>query len=254
MINISVQHDFDKLTASLDDMAKNQVPFALARALNDTADAVQAAEVREMKDVFDRPTPTTLNAVYVKRATKGNLIAEIGLKNFAGKGIPATKYLAAEIDGGSRRLKRFEVALVRAGVMPEDMRAVPGEAAQMDAYGNMLGSQIVQILSFFKAFPELGYKANMSDKRRAQLAKGSKTRQGFAYFVGRPAGGKLPLGIWQRFQFARGSSAIKPVLIFVPHTIYQAVFDFGYVVQKTVDRTFPASFQQRMAEAMATAK
>lgn len=235
---------------------RDQVPFAVANAINDTALAVQTAQIREMRDVFDRPKPNTLDAVYVKRATKQTLTAEVGLKDFAGKGIAASKYLAAQIAGGSRRPKRFEVALIRAGVMPAGYRAVPGQAAQMDDYGNMKGSQIVQILAFFRAFPEAGYKANMDDKGRARLLKSSKKSGfGFTYFVGRPADGKLPFGIWQRFQFKSSSgTAIKPVILFVPHANYQAIFDFEYVASKTVEREFSNAFDKRLREAMETAR
>jgi len=229
-----------------------QIRFAVASALTKTAKNVEEAERREMRDVFDRPTPNTLNSLYVKPATSASLTATVGIKDFAGKGIAASKYLASQINGGSRRVKRFEKALQAVGALPGGYRAVPGSAAKMDAYGNMQGGQIVQILSFFKAFPEAGYKANMTDKRRASLAKGTKKKQGFAYFVGRP-GDRLPLGIWQRFNMGLGS-AIKPVIIFVPHAIYEATFDFEYVARRTVERTWETEFNKAMAVALSTTR
>lgn len=110
----------------------------------------------------------------------------------------------------------------------------------------------MQILSFFKAFPEAGYKANMTDKRRKQLAKGSRTRLGFAYFVGSP-GNRLPLGIWQRVHMAMGT-AVKPVLIFVPEASYEAVFDFSYVAELTMKRRFNPHFEQAMEQAKRSAR
>lgn len=252
MIKISVQHNIDQLVKNLETQRK-QIPFAAARALNDTAEKAKAAEVREVRDVFDRPTPNTLNAFYVKRATKQSLTAEIGIKDFAGKGVPASKYLLAEITGGSRRPKRFEVALRSAGVLPFGYRAVPGDAAKIDAYGNMQGSQIVQILSYFRAGREGGYISNITDKRKAALRKGSKRKIGFEYFVGRPGRGNLPLGIWQRFRFA-GGTAIKPILIFVPSALYEATFDFVFVVRNTVNKEFNKAFAARLDEALRTAR
>lgn len=253
MITLSVKHDLDKLSTSIGDLQKRQIPFAAKNAINATAKKVVERETHEMRDIFDRPTPYTLSSVKVfSYATPQNLQAVVGLKDETGKGIPAIKFLATEIAGGARRMKRFEIALRSVGALPEGYRAVPGEGAKRDSYGNMSPAQIVQILSFFKAFPEAGYKANMSAKRRASLKKGSKKSLGFEYFVGRP-GDRLPLGVWQRFRLGHGS-AIKPVLIFVTSASYQAIFDFVYVAKVAVDKEFPGEFSQAMAEAVRTAR
>jgi hypothetical protein len=252
MLTIDVSKTVAELGAKLGDVARRQIPFASARALTATAKIAQEREIHEMRDVFDRPTPYTLSSTFIKAATKTNLKAEVGLKDFSGKGIPAVKFLAAQIGGGERRLKRFELALRAAGHLPDDYRVVPASGAQLDAYGNIKPSQIVQILSYFRAFPEAGYKANMTDRRRKRLAKGSKRQQGFTYFIGRP-GDRGALGVWQRFGFSRGS-AIRPVLLFVRSTSYEAIFDFEHVAVTTAQREFPAQFSAALAEAMRTAR
>ena len=234
----------DALKNQLTNQVKKNIQFATAKALTKTAVLVKEAEINEMRDVFDRPKPNTLNSLYIKPATPASLTATVGIKDFAGKGIPASKYLAAQIKGGSRRLKRFEKALQSVGALPPGYRAVPGDAAKMDAFGNMQGGQIVQILSFFKAFPEAGYKANMTDKRKARLARGTKKTPGFAYFCGRP-GDRLPLGIWQRF-----NTGIKPVIIFVPSTSYEAIFDFEYVARSTVNKVWHEEFTKALSGAL----
>lgn len=250
-MKVTVRHDFSRLLAEVRGMEK-QVPFATALALTRTAQRVKEAEEKEMKDVFDRPTPYTMQSVFMRPATKSSQEAVVWLKDFGGKGTPAVKFLIAQIQGGTRRPKRFEKALEAAGVMPSGYRAVPGEAAKLDMFGNMDRGQIVQILAFFKAFPEAGYKANMSDKRRKSMARGSKTQQGYSYFVGRP-GDRLPLGVWQRFRLAHGSS-IKPVMIFVPNAAYKAVFDFFYVGKTVFEKHFHTEFRRAMEEAMRTAR
>jgi hypothetical protein len=192
-----------------------------------------------------------MSSLFVKPATATNLTAEVKLKDFAGKSsTPAAVYMAAQIKGGGRGMKRFERALASIGALPPGYRVVPGDGAKLDSYGNMDRGQIVQILSYFRAFPEAGYKANMTDKRRQSLARGSKTKQGISYFVGRP-GDRLPLGVYQRIHFARGT-AIKAVMIFVRSVMYEAIFDFEFVATSTVDKEFPAEFQQALAEAIAT--
>lgn len=253
MIKIDVSADISRALQKLRNIAENQVPYATALALNKTAEAVKVAEIKEMKDVFDRPTPITLDSLFVKRATKSQLTATIGIKDFMGKGTPASKWLAAQIKGGSRHLKKFEKALQSVGALPPGYFAVPGSACKLDQYGNIPGSLITQLLSYFSAFPEMGYRANMTAKRRAALAKGKKGSQGVIYFVGQPADGKLPLGIWARYTF-HGGSAVKPVLIFVRHAQFQKLLDFEYVATKTVEKEFPSQFRAAIAEAMRTAR
>jgi hypothetical protein len=254
MISIGISSNVQDTIRQLN-ARRDQVPFATAVALTRTAVKVKDAEYKEMVDVFDRPTPYTLNSLYAKGATKQNLEAVVWLKYDTSKGTPADKYLTPEISGGQRRLKRFERALRSVGALPDGYFAVPGAAAKMDAYGNMATSQIVQILSYFRAFrPEIGYHgflSNITDKRKAKLARGTKRQLGFEYFVGSP-GDRLPLGVWQRFGFARGS-AIKPILIFVKSAHYPIRLDFGYVAQQTVNREFSGEFQRALAEATASA-
>ncbi|NYE62202.1 hypothetical protein FHW58_003417 [Duganella sp. 1224] len=229
-----------------------QVNFATRVALTRTAKKAADAEVKEMRDVFRNPTPYTLNSVYVKPATATRLEATVMLKDDATKAIPAAKFLRPQIDGGQRVQKRFERALQAVGAMPVGYRAVPGAGARLDAYGNMSSGQIVQILAFFRAFPEMGYKANMSDQRRARLARGTKRQQGFSYFIGQP-GDRLPLGVYQRTSFASGT-AIRPVLLFVRSAVYQERFDFKYVVELTTQKEFATEFTKAMVEAERTAR
>lgn len=250
MITVSVQSNIDKVARELGVTIRSQVAYASRKAVTKTAEDVRQAQVREMRDVFDRPTPYTLTAVENRLIKNDPPTARVWLKDFAGKGTPASKYLLTQIKGGARPIKRFESALRTAGVLPEGMIAVPASGAKIDAYGNMDRGQIVQILSYFRAFPERGYKANMLHKTRERLARGSKKRLGFSYFVGAPADGKLPLGVWQKTTFAIGS-AIKPVLLFADAAYYRPIFNFEYVSRITIDRVFNGHFKAAMLEAKA---
>lgn len=253
MITISVKADIEAARRKLDAVQRRQLPFAVSKALNETAYQVAAAEKREMRDVFDRPTPATLNAVRYRKSTKANLQAEVYIADFLGKGNAPSRWLEAQVRGGLRRMKRFERALEAVGAMPRGFRAVPGSAAILDAYGNISGAQIVQILSYFRAFPEAGYRANITAARKAALARGSRARRGVVYFSGRPGGGRLPDGIWMRTKTAWGW-AIKPVLIFVPHAVYEAIYDFAYAGRLEAERVFPRAFNEALDYALRTAR
>jgi len=250
-MNIDVRGAITAL-AGFSNAGQKQVRFATRVALTRTAKKAELAEVREMRDVFRNPTPFTLSSTFVRPATTTRLEAEVKLKDDSAKAVPASKFLAAQESGGQRKLKRFELALTAKGVMPVGYRAVPGQGAKVDSYGNMSRGQIVQILAFFSAFPEMGYKANMTDKGKARLARGNKRVQGFGYFVGSP-GDRLPFGIYQRVSF-NGGTAIKPVLMFVRSALYQPVFDFKYVVEQTVKTEFDGEFKRAYREALETAR
>lgn len=243
MLTIDARHNIREVIGRLNDMQRRQVPFATALALTRTAQEVRKAEIEEMKQVFDRPTPFTLNSLYLKAATKANLTARMWVKDISGR---TEHYLMPEIYGGARRLKGFERLLMSKGLLPTGWMAVPGAGAKLDAYGNISGGQIVQILSAIKALGEQGYAANRtarSKHRRKNLPE---------LFVGRPGGGKLPNGVWQRFRFAHGS-AIKPILIFVRGPRYAKRFDFFGVGSRVAERVFRGIFEQALREALSTA-
>lgn len=237
---ISVKHDIQRIGLNAARIER-QLPFAIALSLTRTVQAVQKAEIHEMGDVFDRPTRYTLNSTYIEPATKQHLVAAVGIKDEASEGVPPTKYLRPQIVGGGRRLKRFEKALRSVGVLPNGYVAVPGSAAKIDRFGNMSRGEINQILSFFRTNATAGFNFNASAaslRRRSNRLAKKANAQSVTYFAGRPADGKLPLGVWQRFTFRKGS-ALKPILIFIPWASYDAIFDFRYVGEITIRKVFP---------------
>ena len=249
----SIKHSIGETIKKLKDIEQKQIPFATSLAINRTAQKVKAAEEREIKDVFDRPTAFTERSLFIKPSNKINLTARVWLKDNAVKGTPAAKYLEAQIVGGERRLKRYEIALRSVGVLPDGYFTVPGAAAQMDGYGNIKRSQIVQILSYFRANRDTGATSNSTDKTRAKMARSTSKRYGVSYFVGKPSNGKLPLGIWQNV-YSNFGTAIRPILIFVQSARYDAIFDFDYVARKTVQDNIEREMKQALEFAMRTAK
>src|SRR2546425_1644501 len=103
MLSISIKSNTDQIIRQLKQW-RGRIPYATAQAINETAKAVVADEYHEMVDVFDRPTPYTLNSLYRLTATKDNLRAIVALKDNPSGGTPADKYLNPQIHGGSRDL------------------------------------------------------------------------------------------------------------------------------------------------------
>ena len=255
MINIGAKFDVKSAVEQLAYAKDKQLPFATSLAINNTAKIIKEREVHEMRDVFDRPTPYVLNSIFIRPSNKQNLTATVGIKDFGRT--PAAKVLESEIAGGSRRLKRYEVALRAVGALPNGYYTVPGEAATMDQYGNVAPSQLRQILSFFRANRDVGFTSNSTDKTRAKLAKGTKKRAGISYFSGSPGDGKLPQGIWKRTtsgSFTGPSKPLQPILIFVRDVHYQPTYDFEFVAKLAYEQNLNNEFEKAWTFAQRTAK
>jgi hypothetical protein len=263
VVQLKISHNFPEVQRWLDDVGK-QARYAAMKALNETAKDVQAGIKTEIRHVFDRPTSYIVNSIRITAwAKRDKLEAVIEPKYMGGKGVEPTKVLQAEIVGGPRRLKKSEVALRRVGILPPGYVTVPGEAAPLDGFGNIKGSFIVQLLSYFQAFGEQGYKANMTDRRKAQLAKrgvnanGYRKIGGVEYFVsyGKLRGGQtshLHPGIWARS--GTHGAVVKPILMFVRQANYKPRLDVFGVSRRIVDKVFPRHFEREFAIALRTAK
>ncbi|MDR1661228.1 MAG: hypothetical protein LBR95_02200 [Azoarcus sp.] len=221
---------------------------ATMHALNIAADKALEAGKKEMQRAFDRPTPWVIRSIRFKKAQENRLETTIDFNHWGNKKVTVSHVLQAEIYGSQRTLKRHEVALQRIGVLPQGLTVVPGAGAKLDQYGNMQAGQINQILAWFRAFGEQGYKANMTDKGRARLQRDNERtgKRGFAYFALHRPHGTLPPGIYQRTGFAFDSHII-PVMLFVRLPSYRAIFDFYGVAEATARREFEAAFPRMLA-------
>lgn len=234
-----------------------QMRFAAALAMTRTAQHVKKALDEEILRVFDRPTPWAQRSLYMQAATKQRQEAKVWIKDGAGwKTTPPERFMRPHIDGGQRNVKRFEAALRRIGVLPAGMVTVPAMAAELDAYGNMRRQQIVKLLSYFRAFGEQGYRANITDKRKASMARGrggKNARAGEGYFALQRPHGKLKPGIYRRYHFQHGT-AVRPVLIFVKSATYRQRYDFFGIGQRVANEHIGREFEKALAHALATAK
>lgn len=236
--------DSRQVKAALARLAPKQWAFASAVALTRTAGRVRVAEQAEMRRVFDRPTPFTMNSLYMKSATRSNQEARVWFKDFAPKGTPAGKYLLPEVHGGDRAHKRFELLLQHAGLLPAGRSLVPASAAPLDQYGNVARGLYTKILSQLRA----QFDPANNTKRRRQ----GRRQWGGQYFYGNP-GGK-GRGIWERFTFAFGS-AVKPVFIEVSGTpSYRSRFDFFGVAERVAGIAFVEEFDKAASETLRTAR
>lgn len=227
----------DAVRDELSRLSGGQARAAYARAVNDTAFLVRRAMQDEMRSVFDRPTSYILRSPRVVMATPDKLTASIAPAYMGGKGVDPQKILQAQEFGGSRRDKRSEAALRRAGILPAGYQTAIPETpypGSDDGRGNLRGPFLVQLITYFQASGEQGYKANMTDKRKRAVHKGTAKVTGRRYLVayGRLRSGKtshLAPGIWAAS--GTGGVDVRPVLMFVRAGEYQPRMSMERVAQ-----------------------
>ena len=257
---ISVKIDgLERMQASLAGAGK-QVRFATAQALTRTAMAIRDEQQRVMPSELNKPRPQTVKAMRYTRATRDNLTASVEFTGRGMGGAPAAEYLAHNIAGGRRGMKRSEQMLMASGILPSGYSTIPGVAAKIDSYGNMSRGQIVSILSYFKIFGIARFAENTRSRQGSRGGKKGdllntgrmnrveKTRSAHQYFLV-PLGQRTPAGIWERTK-----TQAKPILMFVAPGTYRKIVEFPRTADRIARRDFGRLFDQSFQEAMRTAR
>lgn len=156
-------------------LAPRQWAFATALALTKTGQSVQSAEKGEMRSVFDRPTPFTLNSLRLSPATRQRQEAHVWFKD-PPRLTETQHYLLPQVYGGARRFKRFESLLMRAGFLPKGKALVPASGAPLDAYGNVSRGVYARIYADLKASP-VGANRSATRKRSRKDAASGRDRK-----------------------------------------------------------------------------
>jgi hypothetical protein len=157
---------------------------SLEIAIDKTAMAIKNAEVAEMKRVFDKPTPYTLNSLKVTRTKGHNMKASVWFKE---PDRMADHYLLPEVEGGERKFKGFERAL-------GNNKFVPGKGASRDRYGNVPNSMLRQMLGVLGKAERAGYQANIT----AKSARRNRKQRDYVFLPAGSSGGALPPGVYRR--------------------------------------------------------
>ncbi|WP_458374969.1 hypothetical protein [Pseudomonas pergaminensis] len=245
MFKVDMSLDAFPVSAGMRELEKKHIPFVMARTATLLAQRVKKGTITVMQKRLDRPTPTTLNSLFVKMATKARA-AEVYFKDSWASGIPADTYLQQAVSGGLRPHKRFEKSLIARGIMRSGQYAVP-TTAFMNQYGNVSRGTMLKILSGLGAAESTrGYQANASGSARSRR-KGNAHR----FFSGDVDGTQ---GVWERKSMGMGD-AVRPVFIFSESAPrYRTIFPFFKIGQNIVNANYQADAATAWAEAMATAR
>ncbi|PWC74047.1 hypothetical protein [Azospirillum sp. TSH64] len=233
MLALDVRADLKPLQSTLTGLAKDQIPFATARALTAVAKKVQAAEKEALTEVFDRPTLFTQRAVGVKAARKADLTAIIFVKDIA------AKYLEPFELGGQHHLPPSK----RGGTLfnPKNV--------QLNQYGNLPKGKLRRLAARPDTFVgTVAFKSGQSisgiwqrpprDYRRADPKAGYRREYGTKGRIGKVDGVKTGLKLLVRFGDA------LPV---------QQRLGYRERAKDVVQASLQAEFNKAMGEALATA-
>jgi hypothetical protein len=239
-IEMTFQQAVKKASQKLTKVQRNQLPFAIANALTQTAKGLVKEEQKEMRRDFHRPTKWTLNSSFYLPASKKDKVptATFGLRQFATKSVPADRYLNPNIFGGRRNEKSSEKRLRQSGILPSGYLTAPGRDARVLQNGNMARGEITKLLA---AVGSLGGDSSTSSSRRR-----NKNVRG--YYVAYK-GGKA-VGIRHR---AKGSDSMK-ILNFIRSPNYKKRYDYYETANRYVKRTAVPNFRKALNFALATAK
>lgn len=242
----------DELKKGLTDFQQNLYPTAMRNALNDVAFMAKAAVVKQMKTDLDRPTPFTLNAFYVDKASKENLSAKLRFQDPT-RLSESQHYLYPTTYGVMRGFKKFEAALLAKRLIPSGWLTVPGKDQPLDAYGNVSAGVMKEILAWFEANPVRdGYQSNMTDTTRNKRRTGTRRTLGYEFFVIKRAKGKLPAGIYRRvflpYQPGEANSKIYLMFLYVPkaHFWYAPKFSFHQTARDILNANLKDVFGREM--------
>jgi hypothetical protein len=217
------------ISADVRALVNVEQPRILAQSLTFTVQAAQKDVVAAMPGSFDGVTSYTRNATRIEPATVDKLTARLAVKDrtTAGGTLPED-YLFPEVFGGGRNEKRVERALRFGGVLKSGEFIVAGQAAPLDAFGNVRRGELQRIL------------AQVTERASASAAATKKRAGG--YFAGQV--GKTR-GVWKR-----EDGRTRPILIFVSkRPTYRQRLDFEDIARRAADREFRPTFHRLLLKA-----
>jgi hypothetical protein len=220
ILTLDIKSELPTAIRWTDTMTK-QLPFAISQALNSVGFDGRTALGGASRQYFNQPTKFIENAWLVRKANKRNLEVQIYPER---KRLP---YLRANIYGGSRGRKPFEVKLVsmQVGNMPSNVRLVPNIVSQ-NSQGNVSRATLGRII------------------RNVQSSGKNSV------FIGKPLGGGREPGVYQRM----ASGKLRPLFTAVPQARYERRFPIADIVGKVAERRFGGYLRSSLERAMASAR
>lgn len=268
----------EELSAGLNDIARQQVPFATALALTRTARKAKGMLYGEMRSKLDRPSPFTvpgpgfegndaMGSMRVEQATKDRLFAVVKMKDWtaAKQRVATDPLLRHHFFGGARVAKGMELWLREKGLLSSGEYLVLGRNQPGDRYGNLgmaMWNRMVAQLGLTGGGK--GYNRDASNQRGSRK---SKAETGTIWWSTGPKGGKLvdmatgieygfsgkpgrqnnlPKGVWIR----NGTEMHALMIVVDKAPTYRQRFDLQKIAADAVRQHFSREFDGALKDAI----
>ena len=223
----------------MSNMVARQMPFAVSKALNETAKTLVAKNKQDMRLAFDNATPFTLNAFYFRYARKYENSVTIRRKDMQ----RGRHYLEVQEDGGRR----------------------PNTASETNFKMNLAWPGQVNYITPTRATPRLkngaisrGFMNQVMSQLQVQRDKAANTpssrKSASKYFVpsiDHPLGQGIRAGVYMRTPAGNA----KKMLNFTTRTpIYRKKTQFSVKMNAYGRAVYPKKMKAALKFAMATAR
>jgi hypothetical protein len=254
MYRAEVSFDVDSMMKNLTELENVQLPFASSLALNTMTKDIREDLRDRMKSTFENPVPFTLNSLFVSMSTKDDLTSVVGLKEFAPKGNPASKYLLPHIQGGPSYYTRFQKSLRYAELLAPNEYAIPTQSdyLQLNRYGNVRPSMYTEILYSLKAYRDTSSHAYMK-RSGIKRAKRSYTARTTAAHNASETRNHYP-GIYLNDWGARNIKQSALFWFVRRPPSHQAKYPLSHFAEDFAKDNFNKYFGRAFAKALATAR
>jgi hypothetical protein len=224
-MQITVESNIKAILPKLEQFTSRQAPFAIAKALTNTAMAVRKEMNTATTTSFDRPNAFTRSAFVFQKAERRNLTAFVFAKD------KQARYLKFGVQGGGRRIKGFEkkfeaMASKVSGVNAQAL--VPTGNIKRDSFGGVSLAQIKRITADLNTSGKAG-----------------------RYFIGQPKGSGRSPGIYAR---VNNNKRIEALMVFAQQPQYKKRFDMTSIGGKVVSAQFERNLRDAWAYALKTAR
>lgn len=239
MIELSLRDNFSLLDRALMKLERDQMPYAIARALTDCAQASKAEITKEIPRIFSKggpPKAFTINSLVAKPASKNDL--EAGAMVFI-KDAQA-KYLALEETGGTR--EPAKAALVMPGSSSVDLHDPHGNLPE--GFLRAIRQEVKQATTSRNRAARARAKASkLSGSSAVKIPAGNSSQEGVVYIPGAsPWGGTGGY-------FRRENGGLKRLVGFEGEARYRPIFHYRDRVAAVCERTFAKALMSRLMEA-----
>ena len=230
MIELSIDDaGLTALERALVTMHQDQIPYAMARALNDCTAAAAKSVNAAMSETFDRPTGFTSRAAIAPRAlaaSKANLAATVTLRPIQ------AQYLALEETGGTR------TGAMNTGT-PSKTIMLPGKILNLNSFGNIPKGTLPR------------WKAQATPVGRRGRGHASGRAPSIAFLPASAPGNLAKISGWFR---RLGKGHLARLSAFEKTTTYKPRLGYHERVEAVVRATWPVAMLARLHGAIRSAR